>query len=373
MRRSIGPFVFLLFLVCCGPDKATKRDRSKGLSKDPAKVTAMVAKGREENLTIDVEGETEPSDSFSLKTTGPVDIQKVFVEEGQKVAVGDPLISFDQTELRLKLDVARAEVKEMEAALELGGEPKEERPKAGAEEEVEELRIAPEPPAGGEEDGEKMHALQEAKLERARAEVNLYENALQEDRVGSPIAGVVIKKRVSDGMQLDTSDALIEIARVDPIHFVFALPVEEVPLLKREGSVPVRFPALKNLELRGDILTVGAAAAKENGKVEVKLKLSNEEGALHAGLRGQVLISTTERKSLFVVPETALVKEGNRHYIFVLNEERVKKTPVELAGAIGTSAVGKGEARVKNGLKEGDQFVAKSPRSLKDNEVVEIK
>ena len=102
--------------------------------------------------------------------------------------------------------------------------------------------------------------------------------------------------------------------------------------------------------------------------MEVKLKLTNEEGVLHADLRGQVLISTTERKRLFVVPETALVKEGNRNYIFVLNEERVKKTPVELAGA-----VGKGEARVKNGLKEGDQFVAKSPRSLKDNEVVEIK
>lgn len=366
MKSFLVPLV-LLFLVSCGSDKVTKRDRSKGLSKDPAKVTVMVAKGREENLTIDVEGETEPSDSFSLKTTGPVDIQKVFVEEGKKVAVGDPLISFDQTELRLKLDVARAEVKEMEAALELGGEPKEESPKTtgGAEEEVEEVKIVPEQP---EDDKEKKRALQEAKLERARAEVNLYENALQEDQVGSPIAGVVIKKRVSDGMQLDTSDALIEIARIDPMHFVFSLPVEEISLLKREGSVPVRFPALKNLELRGDILTVGAAAAKENGKVEVKLKLSNEEGVLHAGLRGQVLISTTERKRLFVVPETALVKEGNRHYIFVLNEERVKKTPVELAGTIT-----KGEARVKNGLKEGDQFVAKSPRSLKDNEVVEIK
>ncbi len=378
MRR--GFVIFMCFFAACGSSNSGQgKGRAKNSGREAVKVVVSEAKGKEESLVIQFNGETAASDSFALKTSGRVHVQKVFVEEGQKVRVGDPLISFDQTEYKLRLELARAEIHEMEVALEQDGggaapEPKEvkevigERPgKPEAQETKEESvqEVSLEDGSLGGEKG-KLRTMHEATLERAKAEVKLYENVLQDDQMGSPIAGVVARRRVSDGMTTQTEEPLLEVAKLDPLHFVFSLPVQEVGYLKKEEGLAVTFPALKNLEMHGSILSIGAAASREEGKVEVKLALPNEDTQVRASVTGEVHINTGQMARVFSFPDSALVREGSRHYLFVVDDKKVKKTPIELGAA------GKGLINVRSGLKEDDLVVVQSERPLRDNDPVVV-
>lgn len=377
MRRTIYPLSFLLFLVACtaeGPSQKNEEAGSLRAASRPIPVTALRVTAREVPLVIVRPGKTEASDRYEAKAPADIKIQKIFVEEGQRVEAGEPLIKFDDEEGRLKLAKARAELKEAEAAMDLYNVPptvirervveEEGGGVEGREEEVGGFRGGGEP--GEEEMQEKRAALYQATAERARAEIDMYEHTSELTQLNSPISGTVTKRHVTEGTNAAEDQPLVEVVRLDPVRFVFTVPVGELQALEKGAEISVRLPSLPGQEFTGEIFNIGAEAQAESQGVEVKLNIVNTDLALKAEITGEVVVRTQAKKKIIPVVEAALVKTEKSTYVYKIEGNHVKKVAVELGEPYN------GQPAVERGLAEGDLIVAPVEEEMKDGTLVEV-
>lgn len=88
-----------------------------------------------------------------------------------------------------------------------------------------------------------------------------------------------------------------------------------------------------------------------NAAAEVLLEIHAEQGELKLGDFVRVTISTPGTEVVPVVPESALLRTAEGHFVYVVNGKRLKRAPVKLAGGQD------GVIAVRDGLLAGDKIV----------------
>lgn len=369
MRKILqGGVVFLFFLlVACSSEKKTSDGFSSGSSllffKKAPKVISVVAYkviSKEVPLIITAPGKTQASNRFEAKVSSETKIEKVFVEEGALVQAGDPLIKFNAEERRLKLNKARAEIREAEAGIASNAtllKNKDELLDSGKliESEAESL--------------EEKNTLYEATMDRAKAEIELYESEGDMDQINSPITGLVTKRNASEGTEAKADEVLIEVVQLDPLQFLFTAPVSAITAIAEGTSISIHFPAISSQEFTGELLT-GSEVDPQTGGVDMKVKIPNPSSALKAEMRGEVVIHTQGKKKVYPILESALlasnIKSEKSGHIFKIVRNKVKRTAIELSDNYN------GQPAVEKGLSEGDLIVASPDEDLNDGGLIEI-
>ena len=370
---TVAILIVLIVLIigrgACGVKKAEKKKASDGevfkkTNLAPVPVTAFVVVSREVPLVINADGKTEATDRYQAKAPADVKVLKILVEEGDKVQPGDGLVKFDDEKAKLKLSFARAEIREAEAELANATYQDNNRDQLMDEGKISEIEV------GGLE--ERVN-LNQAKLERAKAEVELYERATDQGQLNSPIAGVVTKSQASEGSDVTEGEVLVEVVRLDPIFFTFNVPVDSVSVIEKGPEIAVKFQALGEQEFTGDITAIGAGVDDEEALprsggagVEVKIKIPNSDQALKADMRGNVVIRTQGKRKTFPIPETALVRGDRSVYVYRIDGNKAKKVAVELGDPHN------GQPTITKGVSVGDTIVALSEEDLRDGATVEV-
>jgi RND family efflux transporter MFP subunit len=195
-------------------------------------------------------------------------VAQVFVQEGDRIEPGQVIAQLDDRELRAahtdaatRLRIARREQDRFRAA----GHP------AGA-------------------------AVQEARLEGLRAEVDLWESRLDRARLRSPVAGIVATPRVDErvGTMIDRGEAFCEV--VDPRRQTVEVAVPEADSGLVEEGMPLRVKlfAHPTRSFRGTVEKVGVTATLHDGQrvFLVRARLDGTDAPLRSGMTGQVKINT---------------------------------------------------------------------------------
>lgn len=366
----IAVIVLIIGRGACGVGKKEAKKKSsdgevfKKTSLAPVPVTAFVVVSRDVPLVINAEGKTEATDRYQAKAPADIKVQKILVEEGDRVQPGDGLVKFDNEKAKLKLNFARAEIREAEAELADANYQDNNRDQLLDEGKISEIEL------GGLEE---RISLNQAKLERAKAEVDLHEGATDQGQLNSPIAGIVTKRHASEGSDMAEGEVLVEVVKLDPIYFTFNVPVDSVTAIEKGAEVAAKFPSLGEQEFSGEIAVIGSGVDDEEALpmsggagVPVKLKIANADQALKADMRGNVVIRTQGKRKIFPVPETALVRGDRSVYIYRVDGNKAKKVAVELGDP------SNGQPTIIKGLSVGDTIVALSEEDLRDGAIIEI-
>ncbi len=303
----------LIFLAACAVEPPGMKPETTAKKSQVTPVTVAVIAAKEVPWVVETTGVTEPSDRFQAKAPeGGGKITELFVEIGQRVNAGDPLVKFEEEEIRLKLEVARSQQQEAEAGLEEVRYNQTNRERLLEEEKLTEVEA---------QGLDEKKALFEATIDRARDEIDLYETQLENLQLNSPIPGLVTQRQVSLGSALGEGELLLEIVRIDPLRFSFFVPLEVAATLERGGSIPVRFPTIAPREVPGEILAIGTEAGQE-GEVKISLNLPNETFALKAEMKGTIHFNTPLRKKIMTIPPQALIKTERSVYAFRIEGEK---------------------------------------------------
>lgn len=91
--------------------------------------------------------------------------------------------------------------------------------------------------------------------------------------------------------------------------------------------------------------------ADTNAPAEVLLELHAEQGEVKLGDFVRVTVSTPGKEVVPVVPESALLRAAEGHFVYVVNGKRLKRAPVKLGGEQD------GVIAVRDGLLAGDKIV----------------
>jgi len=199
----------------------------------------------------------------------------------------------------------------------------------------------------------------QAALDMARAQFALA-------AIRSPIAGTVTKRAINDGESVDPATPAFEVIDSASLDLVANVPAGYLDRIKTGDIAAVYVEPLPDKEFTGGVVQVAPAVDSQTNTVAVRVRLANPSGELKAGLYATGRIAVAIHQNAIVVPETALVVEGDEAFVFVPQGEKVQKRKV---------TVGIREdkrAEITEGLKEGERVVSTGAFGLGDGTKIKI-
>lgn len=138
--------------------------------------------------------------------------------------------------------------------------------------------------------------------------------------VRSPIDGHVRQVEVKTGQYVDPQKEMFEVVNIDHIHA--DLMVFEKDMHKVHDGQQIKFSveSLPNEELEATIYSVGKAFEEGPKAIHIHAEIENKKSLLIPGMyvRGRILV---DNKESYALPEAAVVREGEKYYLFGVDKE----------------------------------------------------
>jgi membrane fusion protein, copper/silver efflux system len=170
----------------------------------------------------------------------------------------------------------------------------------------------------------------------------------------SPVAGVVTKKDVVEGMKLDAGAMPYEIVDLSEVWVLVDVYENELQYVHTGMPATLTLNAFPNREFKGTVLFIDPLLDPQTRTVKVRLALPNPGGELRPEMFGDVVLSGKPHEGLRI-PLDALVDSGTEKIVFVaLGNGKFQPRIVRLGEASGTIV------EVLSGLKAGEQVVTRA-------------
>ena len=168
--------------------------------------------------------------------------------------------------------------------------------------------------------------------------------------VVSSVTGVIVERRVTRGQVVQPTDVLFVVADLARVWVVAQVPEALVGRVRPGQTVAIEVSS-EPAPVRGRIAWVADTVNPETRTVTVRTEVDNPRRTLKPAMLANVMIEPEPVERL-VVPESAVVREGNLDHVFVRAADgRFRLTRVDLADESGGLRV------VRSGLKGGEDIV----------------
>jgi len=290
-------------------------------------------------------------------------VARIAVEEGERVAAGDPLVELDDTLARIALTQARAAVREAEADLEDAERRLGEIRRLAARQSAAETRVR---------DREAEVRRDRAVLERRVAEREYRAALLRLHGVKAPFAGVVARRLTELGEWVEPGTPLLELVATDWLRLDLQVPQGYF------GRVEPGTEALVRLDARGD----GVLGARVREVVPVsdatartfltRVRLENPEGRLTPGMSARATLRIETGRRGVVVPRDALIRHPDGRVVVWVAEgdgaiRTVRERVVRTGLAFGDSVA------LASGLEAGSEVVVRGNEALQEGQEVRVR
>ena len=199
----------------------------------------------------------------------------------------------------------------------------------------------------------------------AEARLKLAQARLSKMRIVSPFDGVVGIRGVSLGDYVKDGTDLVNVEDVRNLKVDFRLPERSLSQIQVGQSVEVVADALPNERWQGQIEAVNPRIDANGRAVELRARLDNASGRLRPGMFVRVRVIVGERSGL-LVPEEAIVPQGEEFYVYKVVEGAARRVPVK----IGVRRAA--QVEIVEGIAAGDLVVTAGMRLTRDGQPVRV-
>ncbi|MBP6902953.1 MAG: efflux RND transporter periplasmic adaptor subunit [Burkholderiaceae bacterium] len=212
-----------------------------------------------------------------------------------------------------------------------------------------------------------------AALEVAQAQVVLAQAQLARMKVLAPFDGLLGIRAVNLGDYVKDGADIVAVEDVSSLWVDFRLPERFLAKLKPGQAVDVSFDALAGQRFTARVAALDAQLDANGRSVLVRARLANPQGALRSGMFARTRTLFATRESALVVPEEALVPQGDKQLLFKLVPAAEGKGLVSrrVEARIGQRAAGKVE--ILAGVEEGDRVVLSGQTRLLRGDAVPVR
>ncbi|MDR7387076.1 MAG: efflux RND transporter periplasmic adaptor subunit [Armatimonadota bacterium] len=205
-------------------------------------------------------------------------------------------------------------------------------------------------------------ALEHARRVLAQSEVAVRQAQalLAESVVRSPVQGVVAQRSVDPGDTVTPSARLLQLVRVEPAVVVVTVPERELLALRPGTFVEVTADALGDRRFAGRVVRVGPVLSPDTRTAEVRVEVSNPRGDLKPGMTARVRVVLGRREGVVTVPVQAVVRQGERTVVFVVEDGVARAREVTLGLSDGV------RVELRGGVRAGESVVVAGQETLRD-------
>ena len=177
----------------------------------------------------------------------------------------------------------------------------------------------------------------------------------------APSSGVVVDKKVFEGQSIQAGERLYTIANLSGVWVEIALREIDAAAIRPGTGADIELAGLPGRPFKGRVAYIYPTLDSASRAVRARVVVSNTNGALKPGMYATVRLATPSRSAL-TVPNTAVLRTGDRNVVFVdMGQGRLMPTDVELGRTAGDYA------EVLAGLEPGQRVVT-SAQFLLDSE-----
>lgn len=262
-------------------------------------------------------------------------IASIHFTEGQAVRKGDVLVRLDTRKLRAMLAEAEANFALAEAN------------RDRAEAMFREKTIS----AQEHDEWMSLYAARKAALELMRQQ-------LDDCEIRAPFDGLLGDRLVSPGQVITRSTRITTLIDISPIKIDFRVPERLIGRLRIGQTIALRVPAYPDESFEGEVFFIDNEVDPATRSVLVKAMNPNPDHRLRPGMFGNLDLVLHTRENAVVIPDAALIKQGDRTFVFVIDENdtaqmRPISTGIRMAGRVEvTSGLAAGERVVREGIQK---------------------
>ncbi|RLA05666.1 MAG: hypothetical protein DRQ54_07760 [Gammaproteobacteria bacterium] len=230
-------------------------------------------------------------------------VSELFVDDGDHVAAGDPLLKLRDQPTQLEADFQRAGQQRANASVKLA------RLKEKRQGELLKSQAA----------AQDSYDIAEAELRRATADrtaaeasVALADDELQRHVIKAPFAGVISRKQTEVGSWVRPGDPLLVLDEMAVLRITAPLPQRYYSRVSDGASVVLEFPALPGEKISAAVTSKVSAANPNSRTFPLLIDLPNPDNRLAPGMSVDIHVSLVGAdKPVLQVAVDALVRQAD--------------------------------------------------------------
>ncbi|NEV61474.1 efflux RND transporter periplasmic adaptor subunit [Thiorhodococcus minor] len=206
-------------------------------------------------------------------------------------------------------------------------------------------------------------------LDTARAVLVALESRLADRIIKAPFDGVLGLRNISRGALVEPGDLITTLDDDRVMKLDFSVPSRYLKDLEPGLKIEAKTAAFGDEVFMGVVRGVDSRIDPVTRSVLVRALVPNPSGKLRPGLLMQVDLLTNPRKGI-VIPEAAVLHEGQKHFVMVLKEADQGLTAERRGIRIGTRLPGLVE--VRQGLDDGERVVTDGHDKIRPGQPLSI-
>jgi membrane fusion protein (multidrug efflux system) len=288
-------------------------------------------------------GSLRSDESITLRPEVAGRISAIQFREGERVAKGAPLVKLDPSVTQAELQQAQANMTLAKAkydrAIDLQGK--------GF--------------ISGQAKDEAENNLKVAEASLALAQAKLAKLSIQ-----APFAGIIGLRSVSVGDYVKEGADMVNLEAIDPLKVDFRVPEIYLSQIHVGQSLQMTLDAVPGKTYEGKVFAINPLVDAAGRAVVIRAQVRNQDTTLRPGMFARVRLLTRGSQDPLVVPEQAIVPQGEEWFVYRVVDGKAQRAKVE----IGQRRDGKAE--VLKGLRDGDVVITAGQLKIREGVPVQI-
>jgi len=206
-----------------------------------------------------------------------------------------------------------------------------------------------------------------ANLQQTEATLKKIKTTLDKATIRSPITGVVAKKYVDEGNMVGPGTPLVRIVQIENLKVLGNVGERYLPHLQSgQTKVYIKTDAYPADEFKGVVYKVGVVVDPVTRTGEVEIRVPNPDMRLKPGMFARMRIVIGQKENVTVVPDSALIRQYDNVYVFVVDAGKAHRRQLKLGLSQGQYY------EVLEGLSVGDMVITHGQRQLKTGQAIEV-
>ena len=207
-------------------------------------------------------------------------------------------------------------------------------------------------------------AIAQARVQSARAAVQLQTVRLSQTQVKSPDAGVISNRQATIGSVVNSGTELFRLIRQGRLEWRAEVTASDIGRIK--VGAPVKITAASGQVLQGKVRMVAPSVDAQTRNALVYVDLTDQIGSARAGMyaKGEILLGQSKAMT---VPQTAVVLRDGFSYVYTVGaDQKVTQTKVQ------TGRLSGDRQEILSGINSDDQVVVSGGAFLNSGDTVRV-
>jgi len=355
MKNHITIFALatLILVASCGKDKAASTDNT------PAVAVKVSTPSAEDSTFLSASGKIEAVQNANLSTRMMGYVTETYVNVGDKVSKGQLLLRINSADISAQSAQVTASITEAKAAFK------------NAEKDYNRFKALQEQNSVSQKEMDDITAnyeMAKARLEGANQMKNQVNAQLSYSNISAPFSGVITGKFISKGDMANPGMPLISMETPGEFQVTALVPEAEITKIKSGTTANVLVKSTNQL-LTGNVTEVSSSAKNTGGQYLVKVILDKTDVKLLTGMYTSVQfpVESTKETNLILIPESALIKQGQLIGIYTIGHENTA-----ILRWLRTGKTFGDKVEILSGLAANEQFIVSAEGKLFNGAKVSI-